>query len=334
MSWLSRDSVFSFDLTSIETHAPTKSGIFGCLTETEWVYIGHAEDIRAALLTHAKAGFDTHNPPLFTWELWPREVRRAKAWNRIVEHQPACNAELKHFSDELYHFVGSGHPKTRDANYKILQSVLRQRQIRRMSWLGDPNVVGIIFDPAKSLKVGELMLSNTICFCDMRPSELKIHIAKYGEFGLGFHRGFLMRLGCRPMMYVPHLLDDFLSIHGATLTRNILKRYTAARTALKKELANRSSPDLVSCADETIEAFDALLDVFQRDFMPFFKTYDAHLSEDDTQNFFMEREWRRFCALNFEPEQVASILVAPGFADRVKTDFPEYANSRIDEIAS
>jgi hypothetical protein len=133
MSWLSPHSTFSFDVSSIEIHAPTKSGIFGCLTEAEWVYIGHAEDIRAALLTHAKAGFDTHSPTLFTWEVWPREVRRAKAWNRIVEHQPACNAELKHFTDELYHFVGSGHPEDRDANYKILQSVLRQRQIRRKS---------------------------------------------------------------------------------------------------------------------------------------------------------------------------------------------------------
>lgn len=334
MSWLSHDSVFSFDVVAIETNTPAKSGIYGCLNQNEWVYIGDANDIRGVLLTHANTGFGTHSPTHFTYELWPPEVRRAKAWNRIVDHQPACNAQLKHFTDDLFHFVGYRHPKNRNENYKILQSVLREKQIRRMSWPGDPNVVGIIFNPAQSLKVGELMISNTICFCDMRPNELGIHMGKYGEFGLSFHRGFLMRRGCRPMTYVPHLLDDFLSIHGRTLTRNVLNSYTAAEKALDKEVANRkSSGGVDSCAEETIKAFNGLLDVYQRDFMPFIKTYDAHLSEDDTQNFFMEREWRQFGALNFEPDQVASIVVAPGFAEQLTKEFPEYVG-RIKEISN
>jgi len=50
MSWLSRDSVFSLNAISIQTHAPPESGIYGCMTETEWIYIGHAENIREALL--------------------------------------------------------------------------------------------------------------------------------------------------------------------------------------------------------------------------------------------------------------------------------------------
>jgi hypothetical protein len=303
------------------------------LTATEWVYIGHTDDIRAALLARWTTGFGANSPTHFTWGLWPRGVRRSHWWNRMVDHQPMFNNELKHFTDELYHFVGFSHPKDRDANYKILQDILRQKQIKRKSWPGDPKIVGIIFDPAESLKRGELMLSNTICFCDIRANDLKIHMAKYGEFGLGFHRGFLMRYGCRPMMYVPHMLDDFLALHGSALTKNILSKFAGAREALDRE-AKRTLTGADPDWDKTLEAFGGLLDILQRDLMPFFKTYDAHLSENDIENFFMEREWRRFCALEFVPEQVASIVVAPGFADRLKNDFPEYTNIRIQEIVS
>jgi hypothetical protein len=79
-------------------------------------------------------------------------------------------------------------------------------------------------------------------------------------------------------------------------------------------------------------ASGAVASVYQKDFMALIKAYDSNLPESDIQNFFMEREWRKFGAFDFQPEQVVRIVVAPGYAEKAKTDLTEYAE-RIEEIS-
>ena len=176
------------------------------------------------------------------------------------------------------------------------------------------------------------MVSNVVCFCDIRPGELKIHVSKYGEFGLSFHRGLLIRHNSRPAMYIPCYLDDWLSIGGATLMRDILAVYEWFNELMIKELPDRDhSRPLGKRIHDKQVATEAMVSVYVKDFMAFIKAYDAMLPQGDLQQFFMEREWRKFGSFEFKPEQVVSVLVAPDYVEQAKTDLPEYAD-RIKDI--
>ena len=50
------------------------------------------------------------------------------------------------------------------------------------------------------------------------------------------------------------------------------------------------------------------------------------VSEDNPSNYYMEREWRMYGNLEFEPEWVPTIVVGSGYADKVRVDFPQYAD--------
>src|SRR3989442_8631621 len=130
MRWQANSLRFAFDKASIETNAPAESGVYGCWNESNWIFIGHSEDVQKALLEHQKTGFGSVIPTAFTYELWPAEVRRSKAWNLIVEYEPIHNSEHKHSMDELFHFVGYRQPKCRKQNYKILCDILRERRLK------------------------------------------------------------------------------------------------------------------------------------------------------------------------------------------------------------
>ena len=332
MPWQSNNRLF-FNESSIETNAPAESGVYGCWNENNWIFIGDSNDLQKALLEHERIGFGPHIPDAFTYELWPAEVRRAKAWNLIVEFQPVLNSEHKHSTEELFHFVGFRDPNNREKNYKILGDILRERQLKR-KWPGDPRAVSLQFDPRESLKSGELMVSNVICFCDIRREDLEIHTSKYGEFGLSFFRGHLIRFGARPVMYIPCDFEDYLSHYGRTLINDILAVYESSNEVVLKELPEREhSRALGHRIQDRNDAMEAMAGVYEKDFMAFVKAYDTTLSERALQNFFMEREWRRFGALDFEPQQVVSVVVAPGYLAQAKNDFPEYED-RIYELPS
>ena len=331
MPWSSYNRLFDFNRTSIESNAPLKSGIYGCCNNDEWVFIGNSNNLREALLEVERAGFGSHSVTAFTYELWPSEVRRGKAWNLIVEYEPACNTEYKHSIDELFHFVGFAHPNDRSENYKILRKILSERQLKRR-WRGDSRLVSLEFNPTESLRRGELMDSNVICFCDIRSGELGIHMRKYGEFGLGFYRGVLIRQNARPVTYIPCYLDDWRSIGGTTLIKDILAVYESFNELVIKQLPERDlSRGLGSRIHDKDEASEAIASVYQKDFMAFIKAYDSTLPEDDLQHFFMEREWRKFGSFGFQPGQVTTIVVAPDYVEQAKTDLPEYTD-RIKDI--
>ena len=62
-----------------------------------------------------------------------------------------------------------------------------------------------------------------------------------------------------------------------------------------------------------------------KDVLPFVKPLPL-VSEDDPSNYYMEREWRMYGNLEFEPEWVRTIVVGSGYADKVRVAFPQYAD--------
>jgi hypothetical protein len=142
--------------------------------------------------------------------------------------------------DELFHFVGARHPTNRDANYEILQSILKERQLRGRWRGGDPHRVSLRFNPSESLKRGELIDANVVCFCDIRRSELAIHVSKYGEFGLSFYRGILIQQNTRPVTYIPCYFGDWRSYSGETLIKDILAVYESFQEQVIRTLPARN----------------------------------------------------------------------------------------------
>src|SRR5262249_41503511 len=129
-------------------------------------------------------------------------------------------------ADQLFHFVGNNHAQDHEQNYKILCSILTDHRIAYPPRT-DPGwgLTTIQFYPSESLKRGELMVSNVTCFCDIALEDCAIHTQKYGQFGLGFDRAFLIKLATRPVMCIPYDPTDHLSIYGKTLVRDILAMY-------------------------------------------------------------------------------------------------------------
>lgn len=50
-----------------------------------------------------------------------------------------------------------------------------------------------------------------------------------------------------------------------------------------------------------------------------------------SNHFYMEREWRKYAYMNFEPDEITRIVVAKGYKEQAEIDFPMYSD-RIFEI--
>jgi hypothetical protein len=79
---------------AIQAYAPMASGVYGISNAREWIYIGEADDIRGALLTH----LSEHESPLmqskpagFVFEVCGRDRRPARQDRLVHEYGPTCN---------------------------------------------------------------------------------------------------------------------------------------------------------------------------------------------------------------------------------------------------
>jgi hypothetical protein len=74
------------------------------------------------------------------------------------------------------------------------------------------------------------------------------------------------------------------------------------------------------------DAVKAMDDAFSQQFLAFIKPFNSELADHDPNNFYLEREWRRFGNLRFRPSEVSNILVESHFVDRLKNDRPIYSD--------
>jgi hypothetical protein len=85
-----------FSLASISAYAPNSPGVYGLSNASRWIFIGEADNIRAALLEHLQRpnpAVGALGPTGFIFEVCPPPAR-AMRWRRLVrEYSPACNVE-------------------------------------------------------------------------------------------------------------------------------------------------------------------------------------------------------------------------------------------------
>ena len=124
-------------------------------------------------------------------------------------------------SDELTHFIGQAKPNNAE-RYALFLKILGDRVVDPRSSPVAPIVVAprqgwlkasyheefgsgftMRSDGHKQLSTNEAVRCTMLCFCDIPPGQLQIHMRKYGSFGIAFSKHFLLRRGATPVYYVP-----------------------------------------------------------------------------------------------------------------------------------
>lgn len=234
-------------------------------------------------------------------------------------------------SEILYHFVGRTNPLDHEQNYSILHKVLTAGCVSYPPH-SDTNGVGelgFILDLDKSFFTQDLIVPTVTCYCEIPYKQLGIHVTKYGLFGLGFDKRFLIRHGARPVFYMPYSQHDRmgLSIHGKNLILDVERVFKSFGQLEERVSEGKfdTTRYLNTPAVSTKQAIEDMYSMFAKDFLAFVKPFDCSLSDDHPENYYMEREWRKYQYLRFEPDYVHTVIVAPKFGDRARLDFPMYA---------
>ena len=236
-------------------------------------------------------------------------------------------------SDHLYHFVGRKHPEDHDKNFNILCSILSSKCVSRnkddTSW----GSISYRFDPNGSLRDESFVMPNITCYAEIPKDGLGIHISKYGRFGIGIQKYWIAYFAGRPVTYIPMYSSDSTGIKGSTFLDDV----QAITSGYRKHIYETLGPTAVERTtrrepESPNDANKQLYDLVAREFLAFLKPYDAELPENDPDNYYMEREWRKYGNLKFETDWVSNIFVAGGFKDAVEQKYPEYAG-RVEELA-
>jgi hypothetical protein len=259
-------------------------------------------------------------------------------------------------SNELTHFVGKaknlpdGMPNNAE-RYTLLLTILGDRfdndpRVPRRGWLraSYTEEFGPGFtmrsDGQKPLSRNETVKCTMLCFCDIPPEQLEIHMQKYGSFGIAFSKQFLLRQGATPVYYVPRnanshrtfgrgprTVAEQFDVLWADLQKVCfdLEKYVTrvdGPTAYlsKSKLSGPSTPE----GHQLRGRFSVLHADIEELLFARMKFFTAGLPENHDENFYMEREWRLHNGLTFRLEDVARIFVPQDYCQQFYEDIPDY----------
>jgi hypothetical protein len=255
-------------------------------------------------------------------------------------------------SDELTHFVGrakrmpDGKPNSAE-RYALLLKILGNRQPDprkpREGWLQASyrEEFGPGFtmrsDGQKPLSTNEAIKCTMLCFCDIPPGQLKIHMQKYGSFGIAFSKHFLLRQGATPVHYVPRNASNRAVGIGP---RTVAERFDDLRAELQRVrfdleeyvtridgatafLSKLSAPN-TPVGHRLLGRFSALQADFEELVFARMKFFTAGLPEDHDENFYMEREWRLHDGLAFRLGDIARIFLPRDYCQPFQEEIPDY----------
>jgi hypothetical protein len=230
-------------------------------------------------------------------------------------------------SDELFHLVGRSQPDDHEANFETLRKILKAGCISYSPHFPLPGRnITLTYNEDRSIMTEDLVVVGVTCFCDIPLSHLDIHIKKYGQFGLSFDRHHLTRYGARPVIYVPLRHDDFWSINGATFIKHVQEVYKGFKEhvvdPIQVETRSSTLGARPASAEDAIMELDSIL---SQHFIAYIKAYNSELEDDDPNNFYMEREWRKIGPFQFQPAQVKRVLIRRGYVKRFINEFPDYS---------
>ncbi|WP_300336692.1 abortive infection system antitoxin AbiGi family protein [Accumulibacter sp.] len=241
---------------------------------------------------------------------------------------------IPYTSKELFHFVGHNHPLDDDSNFRILKRILSDACVSYPPFDRDWGAVSYTINWEESLLSENLICPTVTCYADIPWDSLGPHIRKYGKLGLSFRKSRLIQYGARPVTYIPTGPNDWAGISGKTLLKDVeavFKGYYNLVSSTLPDSDESHSRFLGEAPKTKDEAIQLMEDMFAKDFLSFIKPYNSQLDVDDPDNFYMEREWRKYGKMVFTPDDVVAIIVADGFKLPMSEAFPEYSR-KVKEI--
>lgn len=202
-------------------------------------------------------------------------------------------------SDTLYHLVGRARPEADQANFETLSAILKSMELRTCEVAGVRGGIRIVRDSNRSVINGEPAEQSVVCLCDIPRDALAFHAKRYGKFGLGVSRSVVAQWGTRPVVYIPYSEKA----HGnwgnrfAGEVRTVLDgldRFFPDSPSSKSRIAGSPAVDAQDAVDEASG-------LIARDLQAFLKFWNVDHPDDHPENFYMEREWRKFGNLGLAP---------------------------------
>lgn len=223
-------------------------------------------------------------------------------------------------SDVLYHFVGRGTISDDDATFDILLKVLNGMCIshppHKIGW----GETSISINPDFSIIEDKLVVPNMTCFCDIPLSSMGIHYTKYGRFGVGVDRDYLVRFGYRPVLYFPYSPSDWGSAFGKDLIESVEAKYRKLLELADSEDAEELGGHMGEvCADAPLSAIESCI---SKDIIAYIKAFDHTLPMDHPESYYMEREWRKIGNLMLTQESVVHVVVPQEYQERLVKAMP------------
>ena len=220
----------------------------------------------------------------------------------------------------LYHFTGGPSPKDDQANFDRLCAILRSMTVRACR-VGDSRCgIRTRWDPTRGLLNGEPIEQNVACLCDLLPEHWPFHARRYGKFGVGVCRSVAVQWGVRPAIYVPvsgKVHGSWAQLHLGEVSAVLegLERFSAEARAERVRLVGAAVTD----ADDAMSQASS---VIKRDYLAFVKFWDVDLPDDHEENFYLEREWRKFGDLPLA-SCLREVIAPPEYHDELKAIIAE-----------
>jgi hypothetical protein len=199
-------------------------------------------------------------------------------------------------SKVLWHFTG--YNKLPDDAFKILNSILESNTLK----------VGKDFEPV-IMNTGEKRIGYSVsCACDIPFRDLRIHMLRYGQFGIAFHKHAAINEGhFNPVFYVHRGNALFLQAHE--LLKN-LDPDAKPDSALFKYMMIIGSYAKVGDLNRIVEV-----------------NSDADSSQ--ASNFYYEREWRTVFPWMFSDSSIAAIMMPQSYLNQFRNKW----QNRFDAIS-
>jgi hypothetical protein len=241
-----------------------------------------------------------------------------------------------YISTELTHFVGRAKP-TDEERYALFLKILQGGwlQASHLEELG-PGFT-MLSNGQKRLSTNAAIKCTMLCFCDIPPEQLQVHMQKYGSFGIAFSKEALLRQGAMPVWYVarnarnravgigPRTVADRFDELWTEIQRIRcdLEEYVAGIDGAPTFLSKLSPPN--TCAGHRVLGrYSALQGELEELVFARTKFFTAGLPEYHNENYYMEREWRLHEGLAFRLEDVVRVILPRNYVDRFRVDVPDY----------
>lgn len=264
-----------------------------------------------------------------------------------------CHFMGSYVSDLLCHFVGRS-KSSEEEKFQLLLLIIKEGKL--LCSLDSPGTPKTIMSPTyMGEHVGEVLeRCDCVCFCDIPDDSLSIHTNKYSKFGMGFDKSFLTKCGARPVMYVPknakmpvdpgidfpdtpieYYLHLFRQSASMNMILSVLNQAYDFRLLLSELMEkNPTISKALTILDPVAAQKFAEGKTYQMLFheemawqtqFEYIKVFDETLSDDDPDNYYMEREWRCTHNIEFTLSDIKKIyLKNKQYRDDFVRYFPDY----------